>query len=113
MSVLNLFKLSIDEIRIEGHTSSVWGASESRSEAYFKNMDLSQRRTQSVLQHIYYLPTISVHREWIHSNISAVGMSSAKIRLNELGAEDSERSRRVGFRVVTKADMQIKKILDL
>ena len=113
MDVMKKFEPSIDEVRIEGHTSTVWNDSASASDAYFKNMDLSQRRTSSVLQYVYYLPAVADHQTWLQKNMSAVGMSSARIRLDDASVEDSEGSRRVGFRVVTKADLQIKKILDI
>ena len=39
------YRGSINEIRIEGHTSSDWTGSSNPEEAYFKNMELSQART--------------------------------------------------------------------
>jgi outer membrane protein OmpA-like peptidoglycan-associated protein len=55
MHVLEPFHSSINEIRIEGHTSSIWNRYVSETEAYFKNMDLSQGRTRSVLEFVYYI----------------------------------------------------------
>lgn len=111
MTVLNPFKNSINEVRIEGHTSSIWNRYSSDQVAYFKNMELSQGRTRSVLDFVYNIPTSSPYRPWIKSNIAAVGLSSSKPILNTEGQEDESLSRRVSFRVITNSDIQIKKIL--
>jgi outer membrane protein OmpA-like peptidoglycan-associated protein len=113
LTTLGQYSSSIDEVRIEGHTSSAWKRATSIQDAYFKNMDLSQRRTRSVLQYVYNLEEVAQFRGWMTSHMAAVGLSSAKLRFDEFGNEDLSRSRRVSFRVVTKADLQIKKILDL
>src|ERR1700730_5350945 len=41
------YKASIQEIRIEGHTSSDWNGATGTDEAYFQNMELSPGRTRS------------------------------------------------------------------
>ncbi len=112
MEVLTPFKSSINEIRIEGHTSSVWNKFTSDRVAYFKNMELSQGRTRSVLEFVYNLETSEEYLAWIKSNIAAVGLSSSKAVESKEGVEDRARSRRVSFRVITNADIQIKKILE-
>ncbi len=110
MRVLTPYKKSINEIRIEGHTSSIWNRYVTDSVAYFKNMELSQGRTRSVLEYIYSLPNVEKYQDWIKSNIAAVGLSSSKaVIIND--AEDRVASRRVSFRVITNADIQIRKIL--
>ena len=78
---------------------------------YFKNMELSQGRTRSVLNYVYNIPSSSPYRSWIKANIAAVGLSSSKPILNQYGQEDESRSRRVSFRVITNSDLQIKRIL--
>jgi outer membrane protein OmpA-like peptidoglycan-associated protein len=111
MSVLRGYLASINEVRIEGHTSSVWNHWTSDSEAYFRNMELSQGRTRSVLNYVYNLKNIERERQWIKKNIAAVGFSSAKLIIDETGKEDKLRSRRVTFRVITNSETQIRKIL--
>jgi len=113
MEVLDAFRDSINEVRIEGHTSSVWNNSTSPTDAYFLNMALSQGRTRSVLEYVYRLAEISPHRDWIKSHIAAVGFSSAKPVADAQGNEDFERSRRVTFRVISNADIRIKQILEI
>lgn len=109
LKVLDKFKDSIEEIRIEGHTSSKWGAAPYEV-AYFNNMSLSQGRTRSVLSYIYSLDSIKNQRPWVKSNIAAVGYSSSKLIIKN-GIEDSELSRRVAFRIITNSEDQILKIL--
>jgi outer membrane protein OmpA-like peptidoglycan-associated protein len=112
MAALSPFKDSINEIRIEGHTSSIWNRYTNDTTAYFLNMELSQGRTRSVLEYIFRLDSIKKHRFWIKEHIAAVGFSSAKNIIDEQGIEDFKRSRRVSFRVITNADIKIKQILE-
>jgi outer membrane protein OmpA-like peptidoglycan-associated protein len=112
LGVLQPFKQSITEVRIEGHTSSIWNDYTSETSAYFKNMELSQGRTRSVLDYVYSLREVAPQRDWIKKNVAAVGFSSAKAIVVE-GKEDLSRSRRVSFRVISNADVQIKQILEV
>jgi outer membrane protein OmpA-like peptidoglycan-associated protein len=112
MNVLNKFKGSINEVRIEGHTSSNWSEGVSVEEAYFRNMELSQARTRSVLFYTQRLPAVTKDREWINKNIAAVGFSSSRLILDAAGSEEPEKSRRVTFRVITNAETQIRKIIE-
>lgn len=111
MTVLEPYQQSINEVRIEGHTSSVWNNYVSDRRAYFNNMELSQGRTRSVLQFVYGMDKTKQYREWIKSHIAAVGLSSSRPIYTNAGQEDRAKSRRVSFRVITNADIQIKKIL--
>lgn len=112
MQVLNQFSDSINEVRIEGHTSSLWNTNVSETEAYFNNMALSQGRTRSVLAYVHELEEVEQYREWIKSHFAAVGLSSSKLVLDEFDREDTQRSRRVTFRVITNADIQMRMILE-
>ncbi|MNI26879.1 MULTISPECIES: OmpA/MotB family protein [Pseudomonas] len=111
LEVLNGFNKNITEVRIEGHTSRVWSGAVSPEAAYFNNMELSQGRTRAVLQYLYSMSAVTEQRDWIKSVFAAVGFSSAHPVLNAEGLEDGERSRRVSFRVVTNAELQIRKII--
>lgn len=112
LAVIGNFKENIAEIRIEGHTSSIWNESSSVDDAYFNNMELSQGRTRSVLQYVYLLPNVVKEKKWIKEKFAAVGFSSSHLILNEQGKENAERSRRVSFKILTNADTQIKKIIE-
>lgn len=113
LSILSKYKQSITEVRIEGHTSSRWNHNTPETEAYFRNMNLSQGRTRAVLYYMYNLDSVfNDYGKWIKSKFSAVGFSSSKLVLRSNGREDQKRSRRVTFRVLTNADVQIRKILE-
>ena len=112
LGVLEAFKDEIDEVRIEGHTSSEWIGS-TGDDAYFNNMRLSQGRTRSVLEHVHSLPALSRSRAWIKAKVAAVGFSSAHaVRNPATGIEVPGASRRVTVRVVTNAETKIRKILE-
>lgn len=109
--VLDHYRDSIDEVRIEGHTSSVWNRQVSDDKAYFLNMLLSQGRTRSVLEYAYSLPSVVDYRPWVKTHVAAVGLSSSRPILNEEGLEDMNASQRVTFRVITNSETRIRQIL--
>lgn len=112
LEVLDEFKPSLQEIKIEGHTSSGWNHDSTDYEAYFNNMNLSQARTRAVLGYLMNLDPVRMeHYGWVKANVAAVGYSSSKTVLDSSGTEDEKRSRRVSFRVITNAEDQIRKIL--
>ncbi|ASU15016.1 OmpA family protein [Actinobacillus pleuropneumoniae] len=113
MKVVDNYKTSISEIRIEGHTSTEWDHKSSDDMAYFLNMQLSQDRTRSVLIYLYQLENIAQYRDWIKSNLSAVGLSSSKTIKNTQGIEDKEASKRVTFRIITNAEEQLRKLSEI
>jgi outer membrane protein OmpA-like peptidoglycan-associated protein len=51
------YRDAVAEIRIEGHTSTIWSNLPS-DQAYFQNMKLSQDRTRSSLQYLLALPAV-------------------------------------------------------
>ena len=105
------YKDEIEEIRIEGHTSSEWAGESSPYQAYFNNMELSQNRTRNVL--IYILSKIKDEKlfNWTKSKLTANGLSSSKLIYNLDQTENKERSRRVEFKIKRNAEKQINKIL--
>jgi outer membrane protein OmpA-like peptidoglycan-associated protein len=102
----------INEIRIEGHTSSEWTTVTTSDDAYFHNMDLSQARTRSVLSLVLGLPENDADRAWPKRYVTANGLSSSQPILDGQQKEDVVRSRRVVFRVRTDAETRIEKILE-
>lgn len=109
IKVLTPYRSSLDEIRIEGHTSSAGLRGSTKAQAYFYNMQLSQERTRAVLEYAYSL--MPDESEWITANIAAVGFSSSRL-IKKNGIENAASSRRVSFRAITNADIQIKRILE-
>ena len=112
MNILRKYQDNIVEVRIEGHTSSEWIGAKDKLDAYFRNMQLSQDRTRTVLQYCLTLPAISSHLEWAISTITANGLSSSKLIINDNGQEDQALSRRVEFRVRTDSEKRVLKILE-
>lgn len=108
----NQFKNAIQEIRIEGHTSSEWNRSQSGSDSsYFNNMRLSQERTRAVLFFILNHQSLSKQKSWLKGHLTANGLSFSRLIINGDGDEDMLRSRRVEFKIVTNADSQLDTIL--
>lgn len=112
LRVLDEFRDGIEEIRIEGHTSTDWAGAASAEDAYFRNMELSQARTRQVLRFSMGLPDARDYRQWALLHVTANGLSSSQRIVLADGREDAERSRRVEFRVRTKAKDQIVRILE-
>ena len=105
------YRDAVDEIRIEGHTSSVW-SNLSSDQAYFQNMKLSQDRTRSTLQYVLALPAVRGDLPWLRGHITANGLSSSKTIKRADNTEDYERSQRVEFRVRTDAESRIARIIE-
>jgi outer membrane protein OmpA-like peptidoglycan-associated protein len=97
------YKVAIQEIRIEGHTSSFWRQGTLPLEAYFRNMELSQARTRNVLEYVMLLPQSEVDLNWVTSKLTANGLSSSQ-KIIENGAENYQKSQRVEFRIRTNAE---------
>lgn len=112
VAVLSRYRSAIEEIRIEGHTSSDWGGLHGER-AYFPNMALSQDRTRSVLQYVMALLPEASERDWVRSNFAAVGYSSSRRVMDpDKQVENAARSRRVNFRVITNSELQIRNIIE-
>jgi len=103
-------KQHIEEIRIEGHTSSEW-VNKGYWEAYFANMRLSQERTRTVLKYVLNMTSNQTDLVWQQSLVTANGLSSSKLRKTNVGSEDKTASRRVEFKVRTTAVSEVRKIL--
>ena len=116
------FRNDIAEVRIEGHTSSIWGdLPPYGQEAYFKNMELSQNRSRNTLFYVTQLQEAERHQEWLKSKLTANGLSSSKLvdkdgyfitdPLSD-GIESIRQSQRAEFRVRIDAESKITKIID-
>ena len=94
VNVLKEFQLSIDEIRVEGHTSSEHRCSERDLGKYLCNLELSQNRAREVAG--YSLNQLNKSDEvWLRKFLTSNGLSSSKLVLTSNGSEDRGRSRRV------------------
>lgn len=100
--IVTRFYDKVDEVRIEGHTSSGYGNS-SELEAFTQNMELSQDRTRAVLEYSLNISDLEYLRPWMYKNVSANGLSSARLILQKDGTENKTLSRRVDFKIRTKS----------
>jgi outer membrane protein OmpA-like peptidoglycan-associated protein len=107
------YRDAINEIRIEGHTSSGWTGAASPDDAYLHNMELSQARTRSALLFVLMRPQVRGDVDWLRRLVTANGLSSSRLILDASGAEDAARSRRVEFKIRTDAETRIAKILEV
>lgn len=105
-------KDSIKEIRIEGHTSSKWKNGSDELSSFFGNMKLSQDRTRNVLNYVMSIPESKQYEAWLRKYMTANGMSSSRVILDENANEDEDKSRRVEFRIITNAEDVIGEILE-
>lgn len=104
---------NIEEIRIEGHTSSEWLYTTTEDFAYTENMRLSQDRTRTTLDFVLNQLENSEIKTWAKTLITANGLSSSQLILNKDSTENKEASRRVEFRVRTDAEKRIDELLRL
>ena len=87
----NEFHGYIEELRIEGHTSSEWQRKTlPENERYLKNLNLSQLRAFNTSRYILGLPGLdnNDHRSWLRSNVAAIGFSSARLIKNQNNKEN-------------------------
>ncbi len=111
--VYNTHGDSVQEIRIEGHTSSEWWVNTSVGDAYFNNMELSQDRTREVLNYVINLDSSVTYVDWLRKHVTANGLSSSKLVIDEeTGLEDKEKSRRVEFKIVDNSEEIITQIIE-
>lgn len=113
MGILNSdqYRDDILEVRIEGHTSSAWSFASDSDDAYMRNMALSQERTRTTLGFIFALESVEHEKSWLRERLTANGLSSSQLIMDDNGVEDPDRSRRVEFVVVTDAETRLSTIL--
>ncbi len=107
----NKFIDEIKEVRIEGHTSSEWSRNVSETEAFIRNMKLSQERTRTVLRFSMDILDLKPLNPWMRTTVSANGLSSARLIIKD-NVENKKRSRRVEFTIRTKTKEAMFQILD-
>jgi outer membrane protein OmpA-like peptidoglycan-associated protein len=76
-------------------------------------MELSQARTRSTLAYVLNLPGDREQVAWLRRFVTANGLSSSRLIMDDEGMEDVARSRRVEFRVRTDAETRLAKILEV
>lgn len=113
LNVLEKYRKDIKAIQIEGHTSSGWNKDDSLLYAYQRNMDLSQKRSKKLFDHIIAKKEpLNKHLYWLRGKLSAIGYGPSNLIFSEHNIEDKERSRRISFRVIADSDIIMKDILE-
>ena len=101
----------IEEIRIEGHTSSTGQFESQPVEArYLYNLELSQARSRNVLRLALFSENDDQLKIWLQKNLTANGLSFSKPILDSNNLEDKEKSKRVEFRIKLRTEDVIKSI---
>lgn len=111
------YKNTIKEIRIEGHTSKEY------KNNFMYNIQLSQNRSNSVLEYIlrnnYFLELNIQDREKIKFWITANGLGFNRILDSENNfvfesgkKQNQKKSRRVEFKILTNSDELLEKIIN-
>jgi len=103
------FRNKIYELKIEGHTSSIWNSHSTEDEKYLKNMALSQNRAKSVLEYCYLIS--KSHKSFLRKKLRANGMAYSNLIIVN-GHENQEKSQRVEFRILTKSEEKIGEIIE-
>ena len=107
MVVIYEYRDSISELRIEGHTDSSVRRADNKLTGYLYNTKLSQERSRNVMDYSLNLNEIILqpkYLDWSYTHVTAHGMSSSKRIFSDTGEEDYAASRRVEFRLRTKAE---------
>lgn len=78
------YREEIEEIRIEGHTSSEWLDEVPIDVAFINNMELSQNRARNVLDYVLEIddPQIFRNKIWLKKKVTANGLSSSHLILD-------------------------------
>jgi outer membrane protein OmpA-like peptidoglycan-associated protein len=102
--VLKRYKVQIEYVSVEGHTSSEYRLAKTYAEKYRLNQILSQKRADEVLNHLTNISNPEVMSDiiWILNTFKAQGMSSSQLVYNADGSENKILSRRVEFRIQAK-----------
>lgn len=96
------YKSDIEYVAIEGHTSSSGWTGCQGDCSYFRNMDLSQKRSLRTLEHCW---SLTDYKMFVMDKIVATGMSYSKRLESEGGyGYDEEGSKRVEFSIKIKSD---------
>jgi len=120
LKVLSQYQENIQEVRVEGHTSSEWSGAKTEADRYRLNKNLSVKRANAVRDFSVgsvqfdkgstelkpdVAKTVSdtgVDGVWVEDTFQPYGMSYDNLILNPDGTENKEASRRVDFKIMKK-----------
>ncbi len=101
LKVLKEYRDQIAEVRVEGHTSSVYRTAKNDEERYSKNKKLSQKRADKVFDYTLSIKDqiVGENLEWLMNTYKPYGMAYDDLIYDANGVEDQALSRRVEFRI--------------
>jgi outer membrane protein OmpA-like peptidoglycan-associated protein len=104
LKVLSKYKDNIQEVRIEGHTSSEYASAKTDDERYRLNKILSTKRALNTRNYVVKqaLEDSNIDGAWVKKTFQPYGMADNKLILNSDGSENKEASRRVEFKIIRK-----------
>ncbi len=104
LKIIEQYKSEIQEIRIEGHTSSEYSLAKTDDERYRLNKLLSEKRANETRDYAVNEASKNseVSKEWIENTFKPYGMSYDNPIMNPDGTENFDASRRVDFKIVKK-----------
>lgn len=113
VAILYKHRQAIKVIRIEGHTSSDWGEEQDLRKRFEENFKLSQNRARETLLYSFRLIKDPGQVQWLQGVLMAAGRSFGQL-LHQPNTqnEDSAASRRVEFKLITRAEEQLERILE-
>jgi len=101
LKIVEQYKDNIQEIRIEGHTSSEYKGAGSDAKRYAFNKILSKSRANAVRNYSTEeaFKNTDIDKEWIENTFKGYGMSYDDLIMNPDGSENVSASRRVDFKI--------------
>ena len=96
VSLKDNFSDDIEEVRIEGHTSS-YSQKPTGIENYIGNMKLSQGRARNVLEYCLGQEEVEQVWDWVVEKVTANGLSFSRLICEKAGAENEKKSRGSSF----------------
>ncbi|WP_457743432.1 hypothetical protein [Sulfurimonas sp.] len=99
LTILSLYKNSIETLEINGYTSSEWKKNNFQ-DRYLKNANLSMKRSFETLKYLFTHQNKSTQK-WLTTILQGTGLSY-KDRIVFKDKEDKEKSRRVTFKIILK-----------
>lgn len=101
VKIVNKYKSKINEIRIEGHTSSEYQSARNDEERYLLNEKLSIKRANEARNYTVNESSKNseIDKDWLENTFKAYGMSSSDLIMNPDGIENFDASRRVDFKI--------------
>jgi outer membrane protein OmpA-like peptidoglycan-associated protein len=102
LKIIEQYKSQIQEIRIEGHTSSEYKGAKTDVQRYALNKKLSTSRANEVRDYSVNEASknTEMDQEWIDNTFQGYGMSYDDLIMNPDGMENVSASRRVDFKIL-------------